>query len=318
MTFIHDQFEEFVHSGASRLPLPGSGSTWQRFTGLAELAARDLSLGRLCEGHADAVAILTEADMKPIDGASYGVWASRSAHARTYAERVEGGWRVSGTKEFCSGSNVVQRALVAALSTQGYLLFDLDVQEHVATVLPNSWPSVGMAASASETVEFAGAVISDECVVGATDFYLERPGFWFGAAGVAACWFGGAVGLVNDLVQWLTLEPSEHVLVDLGACVSALETMRRALQSTARAIDEDPLDQDDQARFHALVTRQIVHDAARRVLEMIASAGGARPLCHDGDQSRRAADLFAYLSQHHGRADAAELGRSLLGARSWS
>ncbi|MDP8978857.1 MAG: hypothetical protein M3N17_09875 [Actinomycetota bacterium] len=47
--------------GRLDLPLPGDGSTWARFRGLAELAAADLSVARLAEGHADATAILVEA-----------------------------------------------------------------------------------------------------------------------------------------------------------------------------------------------------------------------------------------------------------------
>jgi hypothetical protein len=42
------------------LPLPGSGRTWQRWAALAEISARNLSLGRLAEGHCDALAIVAE------------------------------------------------------------------------------------------------------------------------------------------------------------------------------------------------------------------------------------------------------------------
>jgi alkylation response protein AidB-like acyl-CoA dehydrogenase len=318
MTSIQEALQEFALVETPNIPLPGAGATWRRFTTLADQASRDLSLGRLSEGHADAVAILAEAGMKPIDGAVYGVWASKSPRAVTMAERVSGGWRLSGTKEFCSGSQLVERALVTAATDEGTLLFDVATSEHVASVVAGSWPATGMAGSMSETVEFAGAVVADEFVVGPAEFYLSRPGFWFGAVGVAACWFGGAVGLVNELVKWLAAEPSEHVLVDLGMCVGALESMREVLVHAAASIDADPEDQRRQGRFHALVTRQVVHDGAQKILEWVASAGGARPLCHDADQSRRAADLYIYLSQHHGGADAAELGRELMRNQSWS
>ena len=78
MISVESQFKAFVHSAGRDLPLPGGGDTWRRFTSLAEQASIDLSLGRLCEGHADALAILDEAGKKPVDGAAYGVWASRS------------------------------------------------------------------------------------------------------------------------------------------------------------------------------------------------------------------------------------------------
>jgi hypothetical protein len=309
-------FHEFVATDGADLPLPGSGETWRRFSSLARWAAEDLSTGRLCEGHADSIAILLEAGLKPRDGATYGVWAARSSVGGTFAERVPGGWRLQGSKSFCSGSGIVERALVSADSSEGYLMFDIAVEEHVTAVVPNSWPAVGMADSKSETLEFGGPVISEDFLVGGPEFYTSRPGFWFGAAGVAACWYGGAVGLLNALTDGFGPEPSDHVMADVGEAVVAVETMRNVLHNVADAIDEDPLDVGRRAHFHALIARQVVHDSAEKVLARVASAGGARPLCLDPDQARRAADLYVYLSQHHGRVDAAELGRITTRGRS--
>jgi alkylation response protein AidB-like acyl-CoA dehydrogenase len=315
--FVVSQFEEFVRLEGAELPLPGAGATWSRFTSLAHLASLDLSLGRLCEGHGDALAILDEAEMKPFEvGASYGVWASRGSRAKTTAERTHGRWQLSGHKEFCSGSGTLDRALVTAETLEGYLLFDVSVEENVVSVDEGSWPAVGMADSNSKTLEFAGPALRDDQVVGVADFYTRRPGFWFGAAGVAACWYGGAVGLVNDLADSLGSEGSEHVMADLGRAVTALESMRYVLKSVAEAIDEDPLDASRRAQFRALVARQMVHDGATEVLARVAAAGGARPLCHNEAQSRRAADLYVYLAQHHGSADADALGRLMMGSRS--
>jgi alkylation response protein AidB-like acyl-CoA dehydrogenase len=318
VTPIQSQLKHFVEVKGVELPLPGAGDTWRRFTTLAEQASIDLSLARLCEGHADSLAILAEAGKKPVEGASYGVWASRSATARTIAERVPGGWSLGGTKEFCSGTGIVERALIVAETSEGRMTFDVAVDEHVVEVVPDSWPSVGMAGSNSNTLRFGGPVVCEDEVVGPAEFYVDRPGFWFGAVGVAACWYGGAVGIVNDLMKSLSPQPNDFVLADLGDCVSALETMRGSLKCAAHAIDEDPDDEGGQARFRALVARQIVHHGALTVLERAASSGGARPLCLDESQSRRAADLFVYLSQHHGRTDAMELGRILTNSQPWS
>ena len=54
-------FAAAVESGRLDLPLPGYGrDPGERFAALADLAGEDLSLARLGEGHADAVAILAE------------------------------------------------------------------------------------------------------------------------------------------------------------------------------------------------------------------------------------------------------------------
>ena len=190
MSRIETLFNEFVATDGTELPLPGKGATWRRFSTLAHWAAIDLSVARLCEGHADALAILSEAGMKPVDGASYGVWASQACMAGMSATRVMGGWRLRGTKAFCSGKGIVERALLVASSKDGYLMFDVAASDCVATVEPASMLSAGMAPLRGETLEFAGLRVANERLVGAPDFYMNRPGFWFGAAGVAACWYG--------------------------------------------------------------------------------------------------------------------------------
>jgi alkylation response protein AidB-like acyl-CoA dehydrogenase len=296
--------------GFSDLPLPGDGATWDRFDALASLGAEDLSLARLAEGHADALAILSESGRGvPIPGPSYGVWAARSGAGGVSATPVAGGWQLSGSKPFCSGSGMLDRALVTAESPDGYRLFDVATAEVVIDTVPDSWPAVGMADSRSETVRFGGAVVPEDDAVGPPGFYTERPGFWFGACGVAACWFGGARGLVAAVVDSLSGDPGELVLMELGKAVSDIRGMHDALRSVATAIDGDPQDQSDQGRSRALTVRQIVHDSSERVLAHTAAAGGARPLCLDAGQAQRAADLYVYLSQHHGGADAAWLGR---------
>jgi alkylation response protein AidB-like acyl-CoA dehydrogenase len=273
----------------------------------------DLSVGRLAEGHSDAIAILAEAAMLPVTNHStYGVWAARSPGFKTVATRSLGGWRLTGSKAFCSGSSIIDRALVTAEAPDGYRIFDIKVSEQVSNVHEDSWPAVGMADSLSHTLDFEGPIIANEFEVGGPGFYTNRPGFWFGAAGVAACWYGGALGLVESLKNSISTDPNPHVQADLGHAVANIEAMRSLLHSTADAIDADPTDVRQNAHFRGLVARQVIHDRSLDVLARVGSAGGARPLCLDPEQSRRAADLFVYLSQHHGGSDAAELGRLAL------
>jgi hypothetical protein len=295
------------------VPLPGSGSTWARWQQLSDWSAENLSLGRLAEGHTDALAILAEDGRAPADSrAVYGVWAARSGQGDTKAERVDRGWQLTGSKPFCSGYGLFDRALVTAETPEGYRLFDLDVANHVVGVHAGSWQAVGMADSRSETLEFGGPPVPLELAVGEPAFYLDRPGFWFGAAGVAACWFGGAHGLVTHLTTTLSPGASESVLAAFGDSVAQLGALRSVLKEAAAAIDRDPFDRAGRSKMRAQIARQAVHHGATRILELTAAAAGARPLCHDQDQSQRAADLYVYLSQHHGLQEMAELGRQTL------
>ncbi len=314
---VLERFLDVVPAFA-RLPLPGRGDTWERFEILASLAEEDLSLARLGEGHADALTILDEAGSSRHSEASYGVWAARSRAGGLTATRVVGGWKLAGRKPFCSGSGMVDRALVTAEAPDGYRLFDVDIAEVVVDAIPDSWPAVGMADSLSETLIFGGPVVSEDDAVGPPGFYTDRPGFWFGACGVAACWFGGARGLVAGVVGRLGSDPGEVVLMEIGKAVGGLQAMGDALKSAATAIDVDPEDKLGHARPRAMAVRQIVHDSSSAILRQTAAAGGARPLCHDAGQARRAADLYVYLAQHHEGADAVSLGRLTLEGQRWS
>jgi alkylation response protein AidB-like acyl-CoA dehydrogenase len=292
-----------------QLPKPGSGATPARFAALADWASRDLSLARLVEGHFDALAVLAEAGETAEPGAVYGVWAARHSPGGTTAVLTVDGWRLEGTKAFCSGSARIDRALVTAECADGYRLFDISVAEHVTRVHAGSWPAVGMADSLSETLDFGGPPLPIRRAIGPPDFYLERPGFWFGATGVAACWYGGSRGLVEDVLQSIGPHPSEAIEAELGHAVAHLDLMRTTLHSAAREIDADPADRAGAAKRRALITRHAVHHAAQQVLVHAAAAGGARPFCLHAEQARRVADLYVYLTQHHGPQDAGVLGQ---------
>jgi alkylation response protein AidB-like acyl-CoA dehydrogenase len=298
-----------VASGLDQLPRPGCGHTWSRFELLADLAAEDLALARLAEGHVDALAILAESGAgAPDSGVVYGVWAARGGSGGLVAEVTGDGWRLSGQKPFCSGSGLIDRALVTAEAPDGYRLFDVEVTTSVRAD-PGSWPAVGMADSVSATVSFPGVVVDQSAAVGRPGFYLDRPGFWSGACGVAACWYGGARGLLVGVLDGLGDAPGELVLLELGRTVGALDAMSGLLHQAARDIDDEAGGWSETAGRRARSLRQCVHDLCQSVLVHTAAAGGARPLCHDGNQARRAADLYVYLAQHHGDADAVHLGR---------
>jgi alkylation response protein AidB-like acyl-CoA dehydrogenase len=299
--------DEAVHT-----PLPGSGQTPARFKSFATLGRIDLSLARLAEGHLDALAILAEAGMPQSNGDALGVWAARGGDDPVRAELRAGDWVLSGTKPFCSGASLLDRALVTAEASDGYRLFDVALRDTARTVDPGGWRAVGMAGSDSQTFVFHDVVVPQERAIGAPRFYLDRPGFWFGASGVAACWFGGAAGLLDGVLRSFEMSTSEHSLAAIARAAARLESMDALIETEATQIDLDPTDSKGHAKHRALVLRQVVHDLCLDVLSLTAEAGGARPLCHDGEQAHRAADLFVYLAQHHGLHDAAVLGRMIL------
>lgn len=297
-------------AAATQLPLPGSGRTEDRFAGLAEVAAKDLSLARLFEGHTDALAILAEAALKPAAG-RYGVWAAEPPDGRMQAARHRDGWILHGRKRYASGAGEIDRALVTAHAADGARLFDVDLRVQGVTVVPDTWHAVGMASTQSLDVLLDDVFVPGERAAGGPGFYLDRPGFWYGAVGVAACWYGGALGAYRMLRAHLSrLDASDHQVAHFGAVAAACDSMWRSLAHAAGRIDAAMLGRED-----ALVARHVVEQGCQEVLLRVGRASGTAPLTFDRAHARRAADLPVYLRQHHAERDLTALGRALLEPR---
>ncbi|MFI5936989.1 acyl-CoA dehydrogenase [Actinoplanes sp. NPDC051494] len=292
-------------SELDNLPLPGHGATAERFRRLAAIARRDLVDARLAEGHADAVAIRAELGDRTQDqpGARWGVWAAAPSSVR--AGHSAHGWTLTGDRPWSSGAAWCTDALVTADTGDGIRLFAVRNEAPHATALDGTWPAIGMAGSDSRTVRFAAAPARP---VGGPGAYVDRPGFWHGGIGVAACWYGGALGVADTLrTAGPTLGP--HGLAHLGAVDVALGAAGAVLAEAAARIDADPR---ADAEHLAVRVRATVERTATEVVDRVGRALGAGPLCRDGEHARRVADLTVYLRQSHAESDLEHLGRLLV------
>jgi alkylation response protein AidB-like acyl-CoA dehydrogenase len=301
-------FTTAVESGRLDLPLPGAGATWERWAAFADLAEEDLSLARLGEGHADAVAILAElSGPPPLPGSRWGVWAANPPGPNVTASRRGGTWVLNGTKQYCSGARTCTHALVTAAADDGARLFAVEVEG--LEPREDSWPATGMAGSDTLDVGFPGIAAEP---VGPPGGYTSRPGFSHGGAGVAACWYGGARGVARALLRAAAKRDiGPHALAHLGAVDIALRTVRAALGQAAQEIDADPGDLRGEGPLRSLRVRALTEAAATDVLARTGRALGAGPLSHDEAHSRAVADLTVYLRQHHAERDLARLGEQV-------
>jgi alkylation response protein AidB-like acyl-CoA dehydrogenase len=301
---VASAFTAAVESGRLDVPPPGSGATWERWAAFADLAAEDLSLARLGEGHADAVAILAELDgPRPDRGSRWGVWAANPPGPNVTASRRGAAWVLDGVKQYCSGARVCTNALVTAAG-DGPRLFAVTT----ARLEPHygSWPATGMAGSDTLDVGFPGIAAQP---VGPPEAYTSRPGFSHGGAGVAACWYGGARAVAQALLGAAAKrDVGPHALAHLGAVDLGLRTVRAALRQAAGEIDADPGDRRGHGPLRALRARALTEAVASDVLVRTGRALGAGPLSHDEAHSRAVADLTVYLRQHHAERDLARIG----------
>ena len=287
---------------AAVLADPGTGQTAERLAWLMTAARHnDISTARLAEAHIDAVSILHEAHREPVAGSLYGVWASSSPNDPTMADG-----RLTGTKRFCSGLGVVDRALVTVHSGDEDLLVDVDVS--TLTFDPSTWNSDALGDTATGDAVFDQDIDATDTVDTAA-WYLDRSGFWHGACGPAACWAGGAIGLVDAAVHLLDDDP--HRSAHVGALVAAQWALTALLEQAGDEIDRDPLDRLD-AELRARSLRHFVERTCTDVADRFSRAFGPRPFVSNGAIAQRFADLHLYMRQHHAERELgaiADIGR---------
>jgi len=300
-------------AGYTSLPLPGAGATLARWQALAAVGAHDLALAKLYEGHLDAVAILSEAGMADIGATGlWGTWCAEAPAARLAVRCGDAGVTLHGRKAWCSGAADVSHALVSCWVDGGEAcLAAVALEQPGVTVTGDGWNAVGMAGSRSVDVVFDGAAAT---LVGAPGFYVDRPGFWHGGAGVAAVWYGAAQALGAtlhaSLAQRLAAEQpvDVHRLTQAGEVDVALQTTAALVRAAAQAIDAAPF---DNGMVRALRVRLAVEQCATTVLHAVGRALGAGPLCKDARIARLFADLPVFLRQSHAERDLETLGRAI-------
>jgi alkylation response protein AidB-like acyl-CoA dehydrogenase len=295
------------------LPAPGK-DTRLRWEALATVAAVDLSVARVVEPHLDALAILDEAG--PRDDASsptsptWGVYAAEGPGMRVDATLTDGGTLLSGAKPWCSLAGSLDRALVTAWVDETRRgLFAIDLRHPGVRTVDEPWVGHGLRDVTSGPIEL-DAVPAQE--VGGPGWYLERDGFAWGGIGVAAAWFGGAVGIARRMFEQVAHRaPDQIALAHLGAVDARLAAAAALLGRTADQVDGGSL-AGGAAGLAALRVRQVVADAVDDVLVRAAHSLGPAPLAKEHEHARRVADLQLYVRQHHAERDAAALGAQLV------
>lgn len=278
---------------------------------LDALAAGDLTIARVVEPHLDAAAIHSEAGLASPAG-TWGVFAAEAPGARLTATLTDGTWTLTGDKPWCSLADHLDHALVTAHVPGGRRLFAVDLHDPGVRVADVSWVARGLSQVTSPPVGFDRVPAAP---VGETGWYLQRPGFSWGAIRVAACWLGGTRALLASLRADLAarLEPGEIRLYNLGAADAAVWSADLALCHGAAAIDDGTADGGAGSLLAGRV-RAVVAAAAETVLVHSAHARGPAPLAFDDVHARRVADLELYIRQHHAERDLAALGRMTLPA----
>ncbi len=308
---VGSQLRSLIQQGLDALPLPGAGATLQRWQALASVAAHDLSLAKLYEGHTDALAILAELGQatQRSAGSVWGTWAAESPAGRALlTPQPDGRLTVSGAKFWCSGAGGVSHGLLTAWAAdgQGPQLVSLAMDQPAIELRPGAWQAVGMAGSTSIDLILNGAAVTP---VGKPGDYLSRKGFWQGGAGIAACWYGAAQSLGETLREAVLGTPADQRhpfrLAALGKVDLRLQESAAVLRNAAAWIDSNPRTSAQEVATRARLSAEV---CATAVLHEVGRSLGAAPFCRNAKFARMAADLPVFIRQSHAERDFAALG----------
>ncbi|GAA0662832.1 alkylation response protein AidB-like acyl-CoA dehydrogenase [Sphingomonas insulae] len=271
-------------------------------TVLYAMGRRDLPLGRLLEGHVDAVQIVrrygTAAQVDRLlaalaAGAMLGVWNAGLAGEPLVL--ADDGLR--GGKSYASGAGVLTHALVTADTADGARLLLVDLANVPPMVDRHWWRMTGMQRSETHRVRWSHAAVGDDALIGAPGDYAREPFFGGGALRFVAVHAGGIAGLCDRVRDHLIA--TDRVGDPFQAArLAEIFCLADTAASIVRRTAVDWFEQDDAARLpRVAAARLAVTDAAERALALAQQSVGLTGHFLDHPLAAMLTDLAVYLRQ---------------------
>ncbi len=300
---------------------------------LAAFGGADLVLGRLYEGHCNALVLiaaygtpqqLSAAAEDAHNGLLFGVWNTGGREVlRLSAEN--GAYRFQGGKQFASGATFVKRPIVTAELDHAGWQMTLPRMESASVARAvafdrSFWHPLGMEGSESLGVNFSGAIIPQEALIGKPGDFYRNPLFLGGAIRFAAVHAGAILRLHRMFAEWLerngrgndpyqiarlgeiTLGAQEAVLWIERAAAVAEECMSTTADKLAR----------ERMVECAHMTRTAIERIATAMMPRVIAGIGAHGLLQPSRFERILRDLTMYLRQPATDQTLADVGRASL------
>ena len=273
---------------------------------LRAVGGADLSLGRVYEGHVNAVQLVAcfgdsgqratlAADVA--GGCVFGVWNTEPAPGLSLDAADDGSVSLRGAKSFATGAGHLDRILVTARDAGGAKqLVLVGIAGLSARADNRAWQVRGMRGTQSGLFDFSGMPIGDAELIGGPGDYEREPRFSAGAWRFTAVQLGAVEALVRHLRDHLVqtgkgADPIQRQR--FGACVAATRSAGLWVRRAAHRAEE----QADDAIPLVLMTRGIVEEAGLAVMEAAARSVGTASFFAGSRIDRITRDLGLYLRQ---------------------
>jgi alkylation response protein AidB-like acyl-CoA dehydrogenase len=339
------QMQALAEAGLLGAPVPRSngglglgtepGGTLQLLALLCELGRGNLSIGRIYEGHVNALQLIaTTGTARQLAHAVtdafdrrllFGVWNTETTVGVSLTQIGAGRYRLAGAKTFASGAGIVARAIVPGRLPDGGWQMCLVPMDQVTTQTdPSWWRPMGMYGSASFKVDFSGVEIGTDALIGPPDAYQCQPWLSAGAIRYAAVQLGGAEALFDVARADLRARGRDgdpHQRARFGDMAIAIESGRLWLRGAAPLVDElfvqesgQRLTPETSQRVVAYVNmaRSAIERICLDVLRLVERSVGVSGLLKPHPIERLIRDLTIYLRQPVPDAALTDAGRYVL------
>jgi alkylation response protein AidB-like acyl-CoA dehydrogenase len=278
---------------------------------LTAVGSGDLSIGRLYEGHVNALLLVekfgTPAQQHRIArsvcrfGELLAVWNTEGANPVTLA--TSGSLcRLQGAKSFASGAGLVGTAVVtASLSDGTRQMLLVPVSEFEPRIDRRSWRPLGMRASMSFDVDFSGVAVDLDAFLGMPDDYFAEPWFSAGCIRFGAVQLGGALKILRVVHTHLRAAGRHRDAYQrerFARMRVALDGARLWLEKAGIALDDARSDDDTDGLLDlANMCRHAVQEACDLVLSLSVQSVGVSGMLAPHPLERLVRDLTTYLRQ---------------------
>jgi alkylation response protein AidB-like acyl-CoA dehydrogenase len=352
-TFPAEDFEDLFRAGLLAPVIPQAygglglgpyrGDVFTLWMMTKEIAKADLSLARCWEGHVNSLVLLdgmATAEQKALwfrgvveDGDKWVAWsgepqASAPGETRRYGTtvtKVEGGYRIEGTKVFATSAGGAQWAILlvntagpggvrhttASLDTQ--LLMACDLSDPTVRIDSSWWDPIGMRATVSYLVHFERTFIPNENLIGYPGQYLKEGWQTCFIPHYAATFLGAAEAAYDYAVEYVSTQnkvADPYVQHHIGQMSVNVETAHLWLRHVARLWETGNYQEAQPAGSRA---RHVIEHLAEDTVKDAIRACGARCLNRPSALERIYRDLTFYVRHDNDDHILAMLGKSVLG-----
>ncbi|WP_094075583.1 acyl-CoA/acyl-ACP dehydrogenase [Notoacmeibacter marinus] len=274
----------------------------------------DIALGRLFEGHVDALQILSrygsEEDLQSLRAGEnehpvLGVWNAEGPDHRLTFD----GDRITGGKSYASGAGILSHALVTtSAGTPAVQLHLVDLKGASPETDESWWNVSGMKQSATHRVSWQGAKARP---IGSPGDYEREPWFSGGALRFTAVQAGGIAGLTDAVRNHLVTlhrqdDPvQQRRLAELfGLASAATATVRQTGREIVRGDDEE-------GGAKVANARNLIYRFGEEAIAIAQRACGTAAYFRDNPVCRFAQDLGMYIRQPGPDAQCAKVGKAV-------